>query len=48
MGFYGKEPVTEAKCSAVYVWTGLRTPGFFSVYVEGDAPNFSYGFDLVT
>ncbi|WP_075341979.1 hypothetical protein [Tenacibaculum agarivorans] len=47
MGFYGKQPVTEDQCSAVYVWTGLRTPGFFSVYVEGDAQNYSYGFDLV-
>lgn len=47
MGFYGKQPVTKEKCSAVYVWTGLRTPGFFSVYVEGDAQNYSYGFDLV-
>tara|TARA_R110002073_G_scaffold306012_5_gene475192 strand:- start:34709 stop:35065 length:357 start_codon:yes stop_codon:yes gene_type:complete len=47
MGFYQKEPVTAAKCKAVYLWTGLGTPGVFHVTVEGDAPNFSYGFSLV-
>ncbi|WP_428742233.1 hypothetical protein [Tenacibaculum sp.] len=47
MGFYGKQPVNPEKCSAVYIWTGLGTPGFFSVYVEGEAQNYSYGFDLV-
>lgn len=47
MGFYGRQPVNPDKCSAVYVWTGLGEPGFFSVYVEGDAQNYSYGFDLV-
>ena len=46
MGFYGKQPVTKENCSAVYVWTGLGTPGFFSVYVGGNAQNYSYGFDL--
>jgi hypothetical protein len=47
MGFYGPEPVTASKCKATYVWTGLNTPGFFYVEVEGEAPNYSYGFDLV-
>lgn len=47
MGFYGKQPINPKKCSATYVWTGLGGPGFFSVYVEGDAQNYSYGFDLV-
>ncbi|WP_299679830.1 hypothetical protein [uncultured Tenacibaculum sp.] len=47
MGFYGKEPVTQSECKVVYVWTGLGTPGFFSVYVQGEAQNYSYGFDLV-
>jgi hypothetical protein len=45
MGFYGPEPFDTAQ--AVYVWTGLGQPGFFSVTVEGNAPNFSYGFKLV-
>ncbi len=47
MGFYGKEPVTPEKCSVIYLWTGLRTPGIFIVSVEGDAPNYSTGFSLV-
>lgn len=47
MGFYGKEPVNPAQSSAKYLWTGLDTPGVFVVHVEGDAPNFSYGFTLV-
>ncbi|MCK8523436.1 hypothetical protein M0D21_17775 [Aquimarina sp. D1M17] len=47
MGFFGKQPVDPAKCSVTYLWTGLRTPGIFSVTVEGDAPNYSYGFSLV-
>lgn len=46
MGFYGKEPVTAGKCKVTYIWTGFNTPGFFHVEVEGDAPNYSYGFDL--
>ncbi len=46
MGFYGKEPVDASKCKAVYLWTGLGTPGVFVVHVEGDAPNYSYGFSL--
>jgi hypothetical protein len=45
MGFYGPEPFDSAK--AVYVWTGLHTPGFFSVTVEGNAPNFTSGIKLV-
>lgn len=47
MGFYGKQPIDFKKCSATYVWTGLGGPGFFSVYVEGLAQDYSYGFDLV-
>lgn len=47
MGFYQKEPVNEAKTTVTYLWTGLGTPGVFVVDVEGDAPNYSYGFDLV-
>ena len=47
MGFYGKEPVDASKCKATYLWTGLRTPGVFVVEVEGNAPNYSYGFSLV-
>jgi hypothetical protein len=47
MGFYGKEPVNAAKTTATYLWTGLGTPGIFIVEVQGDAPNFSYGFSLV-
>ncbi|WP_343606180.1 hypothetical protein [Fluviicola sp.] len=47
MGFYGKEPVNPAKTKATYLWTGLDTPGIFIIEVEGDAPNYSYGFTLV-
>lgn len=45
MGFYGSEPVTSA--TAVYVWTGLREPGFFVITASGDAPNFTSGIQLV-
>lgn len=45
MGFSGLEPFTSAQ--ATYVWTGLNGPGFFHIEVEGDAPNYSYGFRLV-
>jgi hypothetical protein len=45
MGFYGSEPFTSAK--AFYVWTGLREPGHFSIEVEGDAPNYTSGIQLV-
>jgi hypothetical protein len=45
MGFYGPEPFDNAQ--AVYVWTGLGAPGFFSVTVEGNAPNFTPGIKLV-
>ncbi|MFI4990739.1 MAG: hypothetical protein ACHQHO_07485 [Solirubrobacterales bacterium] len=45
MGFYGYEPFDEAK--ATYVWTGVGGPGFFSVEVSGEAPNFTYGIQLV-
>ena len=46
MGFYGKEPVNAEKTTASYLWTGFGTPGVFIVEVEGDAPNYSYGFEL--
>lgn len=45
MGFYGPEPFDTAK--GVYVWTGLGKPGFFSIAVEGNAPNFTSGIKLV-
>jgi hypothetical protein len=45
MGFYGPEPFDTAQ--ATYVWTGLGSPGFFSVTVEGHAPNFTSGIKLV-
>jgi hypothetical protein len=45
MGFYGPEPFDSAE--ATYVWTGLGTPGFFSVTVKGHAPNFTAGIQLV-
>ena len=45
MGFYGPEPFDSAE--ATYVWTGLGTPGFFSVTVKGHAPNFTGNIQLV-
>jgi hypothetical protein len=45
MGFYGPEPFDTAQ--ATYVWTGLNEPGFFSVTVAGNAPNFTTGITLV-
>ena len=45
MGFYGPEPFDEA--TATYVWTGLGEPGCFSVDVSGEAPNFTYGIQLI-
>jgi hypothetical protein len=45
MGFYGPEPFNTAK--AYYLWTGLGEPGHFSVVVQGDAPNFTSGIQLV-
>jgi len=45
MGFYGPEPFDTAE--ATYVWTGLRTPGFFSVKVQGAAPNYTSGIQLI-
>lgn len=45
MGFYGPEPFDTAEAS--YIWTGLRTPGFFIVNVSGHAPNFTTGIQLV-
>lgn len=47
MGFFGKEPVDASKCKVSYLWTGYGVPGVFLVEVEGCAPNFSYGFELV-
>lgn len=46
MGFYGSQPVDPAKTTATYLWTGLGTPGIFIVEVQGEAPNYSYGFTL--
>lgn len=46
MGFYASQPVDPAKTTVTYLWTGLRTPGVFIVEVQGDAPNYSYGFTL--
>jgi hypothetical protein len=45
MGFYGPEPFTSAK--AFYIWTGLNEPGHFSLEVEGAAPNYTSGIQLV-
>jgi hypothetical protein len=45
MGFYGAEPFDSAE--ATYVWTGLGSPGFFSVTVKGNAPNYTSGIQLV-
>ncbi len=45
MGFYGSEPFESAQ--AFYIWTGLGEPGHFHVEVKGDAPRFSYAFQLV-
>lgn len=45
MGFYGYEPFDTAQ--ATYVWTGVRTPGFFLVQVSGQAPNYTTGIQLV-
>jgi hypothetical protein len=44
MGFYGHEPFTGAR--AYYVWTGVGGPGFFSIVVNGDAPNYTSGIQL--
>ncbi len=45
MPFYGQEPFDTAE--ATYVWTGLGTPGFFSITVKGRARKFSSGFKIV-
>jgi hypothetical protein len=45
MGFYQEQPFNSAE--ATYVWTGLRTPGFFSVKVSGRAQNYTSGIALV-
>lgn len=45
MGFYGSEPFNTAR--AYYVWTGLNEPGHFTVIVQGDAPNYTSGIQLV-
>ena len=45
MGFYQKEPIDNA--TATYVWMGLNQPGSFFVEVEGHAPNYTSGIQLV-
>jgi hypothetical protein len=45
MGFYQPEPFDSAE--ATYVWTGLGSPGFFSVQVKGTVRNFTSGIKLV-
>ncbi|AVR09629.1 hypothetical protein GNZ25_01210 [Burkholderia thailandensis] len=45
MGFYGPEPFEKA--TATYVWLGLRVPGALIVEVEGNAPRFTTGIQLV-
>ena len=47
MGFYQKEPVDAKNSTAVYLNGENGAPGLFVVYVKGDAPNYSYGFNLV-
>ncbi len=45
MGFMDR---TFDTAKAVYMlWTGLGAPGFFSVTVEGQAPNYTSGIQLV-
>jgi hypothetical protein len=41
MPFYGPIPFDSAE--ATYVWTGIGSPGFFSVTVKGHAKNFTTG-----
>jgi len=45
MSFYGPEPFDGAE--ATYVWTGVGQPGFFSVTVHGNAPNYTSEVTLV-
>ncbi|AJX22575.1 hypothetical protein AQ910_08660 [Burkholderia pseudomallei] len=45
MGFYGPEPFERA--TATYVWVGLRVPGALIVEVEGNAPRYTTGIQLV-
>jgi hypothetical protein len=45
MPFFGREPFDRAE--AVYVWTGLGTPGFYRITVHGHARKFSSGFKLI-
>lgn len=47
MGFYQKQPVNKSEIEVTYLWTGLGVPGVFSLTVQGDAQNYSTGFDLV-
>lgn len=44
MPFIQREPFTRAE--AIYVWAGVKQPGFFQVTVQGDAPKVSFGFQL--
>jgi hypothetical protein len=45
MPFFQSEPFDSAQ--ATYIWTGLGTPGFFSVHVKGHAQKFTSGIELV-
>ena len=45
MGFYGSEPFETA--TATYLWMGVNGPGAFHVEVEGNAPNYTSGIQLV-
>ena len=45
MPFFQSEPFDTAQ--ATYIWTGLGTPGFFSVHVKGHAQKFTSGIELV-
>lgn len=44
MPFFQREPFTRAE--ATYVWSGINQPGFIQVTVQGEAPKFSFGFQL--
>jgi len=45
MGFYRLEPYTIAK--AWYIDTGTSEPGHITLVVQGEAPNFTSGVQLV-
>jgi hypothetical protein len=44
MPFFESEPFDTAE--AEYVWAGHGQPGFFRVTARGNAPKFSFGFQL--